>query len=308
MSFQRNEWFVPNRNDVYLDSKTRIQYAHPAFVSQSVVSGNVQLQTSAPTIPSWQKASAKGQRYSANTDSFGRQLNEANDAPVKTFELHNGKEGFVPGVNTTVCRNGRVSNEQADCHEYIGREKLCACFGTPYSGLLNSYAKVSSERNYESLTSYCGPSPMGPQECYERDHYAPPYFPHLMPYRHGGDLVDIRRANPGRDGEFKLIDPDEVARRWGERKSKPNMNYDKLSRALRYYYDKNIMSKVHGKRYAYKFDFVGLAQAIQQNSESPHCSLGADMCVNSTGSQPQNHAAHNVDRDFSYQQTYSRNK
>jgi len=40
-----------------------------------------------------------------------------------------------------------------------------------------------------------------------------------------------------------LTDPDEVARRWGERKSKPNMNYDKLSRALRYYYDKNIMTK-----------------------------------------------------------------
>ncbi|CAD6207346.1 GSCOCG00010180001-RA-CDS [Cotesia congregata] len=62
----------------------------------------------------------------------------------------------------------------------------------------------------------------------------------------------------GTNGEFKLTDPDEVARRWGERKSKPNMNYDKLSRALRYYYDKNIMTKVHGKRYAYKFDFNGL--------------------------------------------------
>lgn len=37
----------------------------------------------------------------------------------------------------------------------------------------------------------------------------------------------------GANGEFKLTDPDEVARRWGERKSKPNMNYDKLSRALR---------------------------------------------------------------------------
>ncbi|RCN36571.1 Ets-domain protein [Ancylostoma caninum] len=48
----------------------------------------------------------------------------------------------------------------------------------------------------------------------------------------------------GGSGEFKLVDPDEVARKWGERKSKPNMNYDKLSRALRYYYDKNIMTKV----------------------------------------------------------------
>ena len=67
----------------------------------------------------------------------------------------------------------------------------------------------------------------------------------------------------GTTGEFKLTDPDEVARRWGERKSKPNMNYDKMSRALRYYYDKNIMTKVHGKRYAYKFDFHAIMQACQ---------------------------------------------
>ncbi|EFX84638.1 hypothetical protein DAPPUDRAFT_27288, partial [Daphnia pulex] len=67
----------------------------------------------------------------------------------------------------------------------------------------------------------------------------------------------------GSQGEFKLLDPDEVARQWGNRKAKPNMNYDKLSRALRYYYDKNIMSKVAGKRYTYKFDFNGLMQACQ---------------------------------------------
>ncbi|XP_052120473.1 transcriptional regulator ERG homolog [Frankliniella occidentalis] len=71
----------------------------------------------------------------------------------------------------------------------------------------------------------------------------------------------------GTNGEFKLGDPDEVARRWGERKSKPNMNYDKLSRALRYYYDKNIMTKVHGKRYAYKFDFHGLMLACQAQAQ-----------------------------------------
>ncbi|CAH8871305.1 unnamed protein product [Trichobilharzia szidati] len=94
----------------------------------------------------------------------------------------------------------------------------------------------------------------------------------------------------GNDGEFKLIDPDEVARRWGERKSKPNMNYDKLSRALRYYYDKNIMTKVHGKRYAYRFDFTGLAQAMHSSScspsststllSSPSCSLSSAFSSN----------------------------
>ncbi|XP_075462203.1 Friend leukemia integration 1 transcription factor-like isoform X2 [Ascaphus truei] len=73
----------------------------------------------------------------------------------------------------------------------------------------------------------------------------------------------------GVNGEFKMTDPDEVARRWGERKSKPNMNYDKLSRALRYYYDKNIMSKVHGKRYAYRFDFQGIHLVQQSHTSDP---------------------------------------
>jgi len=53
--------------------------------------------------------------------------------------------------------------------------------------------------------------------------------------------------------EFRLKDAEQVARRWGERKNKPNMNYDKLSRALRYYYDRKIMCKVPGKKFVYQF-------------------------------------------------------
>ncbi|GLG98827.1 DNA-binding protein D-ETS-3 [Gryllus bimaculatus] len=37
----------------------------------------------------------------------------------------------------------------------------------------------------------------------------------------------------------------------------------------KYYYDKNIMTKVHGKRYAYKFDFQGLAAATQPATADP---------------------------------------
>ena len=50
----------------------------------------------------------------------------------------------------------------------------------------------------------------------------------------------------GTNGEFKLTDPDEVARKWGERKSKPNMNYDKLSRALRsVFYPVSLCFRLH---------------------------------------------------------------
>ncbi|XP_076862564.1 ETS domain-containing protein Elk-4 isoform X2 [Brachyhypopomus gauderio] len=55
------------------------------------------------------------------------------------------------------------------------------------------------------------------------------------------------------DGEFKLLQAEEVAKLWGARKNKPSMNYDKLSRALRYYYDKNIIKKVNGQKFVYRF-------------------------------------------------------
>ncbi|XP_056130262.1 ETS domain-containing protein Elk-4 [Lampris incognitus] len=55
------------------------------------------------------------------------------------------------------------------------------------------------------------------------------------------------------EGEFKLLQAEKVARLWGARKNKPNMNYDKLSRALRYYYDKNIIKKVSGQKFVYRF-------------------------------------------------------
>ncbi|CAM9251316.1 unnamed protein product, partial [Lampetra fluviatilis] len=80
-------------------------------------------------------------------------------------------------------------------------------------------------------------------------------------------------------GEFVIRDPDEVARLWGSRKCKPNMNYDKLSRALRYYYNKRILHKTKGKRFTYKFNFSKLVLVnypMMELSTSPLDPRGTD--------------------------------
>ncbi|XP_022251563.1 ETS domain-containing protein Elk-3-like isoform X2 [Limulus polyphemus] len=69
------------------------------------------------------------------------------------------------------------------------------------------------------------------------------------------------------DGEFKLVNAEEVARLWGLRKNKNNMNYDKLSRALRYYYDKNIIKKVLGQKFVYRF--VSFPEIVKTENKIP---------------------------------------
>ena len=53
--------------------------------------------------------------------------------------------------------------------------------------------------------------------------------------------------------EFRLLEPEAIAVWWGFHKNKRNMSYDKLSRSLRYYYDKHIIRKISGERYVYRF-------------------------------------------------------
>lgn len=74
----------------------------------------------------------------------------------------------------------------------------------------------------------------------------------------------------GTSGEFRMVDPDAVARKWGQRKNKPSMNYDNMSRALRFYYDKFILNKVSGKRHTYKFNFNAIINSMQSSTSSSH--------------------------------------
>lgn len=56
------------------------------------------------------------------------------------------------------------------------------------------------------------------------------------------------------EGEFEFLQPNEVAKMWGFRKGKSEMTYDKMSRALRYYYGKRRIEKQRGKLFRYRFD------------------------------------------------------
>ena len=73
---------------------------------------------------------------------------------------------------------------------------------------------------------------------------------------------------------------------WGLRKRKPNMNYDKLSRAIRYYYDKKIMHKVQGKRYVYKFNFDTVSRWYTSAVSAPATPLGGEFTTPFSSASP----------------------
>ncbi|NXJ71255.1 ETV5 protein, partial [Rostratula benghalensis] len=86
----------------------------------------------------------------------------------------------------------------------------------------------------------------------------------------------------GRGMEFKLIEPEE---------NRPAMNYDKLSRSLRYYYEKGIMQKVAGERYVYKFvcDPDALFSMAYPDNQRPFLKMEPDCPVPEEETVPLTH-------------------
>ncbi|XP_063065489.1 transcription factor ETV7 isoform X2 [Engraulis encrasicolus] len=52
---------------------------------------------------------------------------------------------------------------------------------------------------------------------------------------------------------FRIVDPNGLARLWGNQKNRVNMTYEKMSRALRHYYKLNIIKKEAGQKLLFRF-------------------------------------------------------
>merc|ERR1711962_72878 len=70
-------------------------------------------------------------------------------------------------------------------------------------------------------------------------------------------------------GKFRVTDSVKYAELWGEVKRNPNMNYEKLSRAMRYYYKNKEISMVAGERLTYAFG-PSMRDFHARNKEDPN--------------------------------------
>ncbi|XP_006810578.1 ETS translocation variant 1-like [Neolamprologus brichardi] len=74
------------------------------------------------------------------------------------------------------------------------------------------------------------------------------------------------------------------------------MNYDKLSRSLRYYYEKGIMQKVAGERYVYKFvcDPEALFSMAFPDNQRPVLKTDMERQINEEDTVPLSHFDENM--------------
>ncbi|KAL1236700.1 ETS homologous factor [Trichinella pseudospiralis] len=66
-------------------------------------------------------------------------------------------------------------------------------------------------------------------------------------------MPSILRWENREEGVFRIVESEKLARLWGMKKNNSRMTYEKLSRAMRYYYNSKIILPVSGRRLVYKF-------------------------------------------------------
>ncbi|XP_072529755.1 ETS homologous factor isoform X2 [Salminus brasiliensis] len=116
---------------------------------------------------------------------------------------------------------------------------------------------------FQPSTMMTSPAPSSPdtKRSHSRSHQVKKHNPrgtHLWEFIR--DILLNPERNPGlikwedrSEGVFRFLKSEAVAQLWGKKKNNSSMTYEKLSRAMRYYYKREILERVDGRRLVYKF-------------------------------------------------------
>uniref|UniRef100_A0A3Q4HWK2 E74-like factor 3 (ets domain transcription factor, epithelial-specific ) n=1 Tax=Neolamprologus brichardi TaxID=32507 RepID=A0A3Q4HWK2_NEOBR len=129
-----------------------------------------------------------------------------------------------------------------------GHQSLAAANLTPSSLTLRFQVSKQEKQQQKTFEVICIP--------FSREHT--PRGTHLWEFIR--DILIHPEKNQGlmkwedrREGVFKFLKSEAVAQMWGQKKKNSSMTYEKLSRAMRYYYKREILERVDGRRLVYKF-------------------------------------------------------
>ncbi|XP_048241870.1 DNA-binding protein D-ETS-3-like isoform X3 [Haliotis rufescens] len=267
---------------------TKIACFPIGYGTEQIESGNIPLfeelidssdMASRPDNPT--RSNIETASYSASTSEmetaarFVQELLHPNPQ-TETQNPHSGRQDFTQtrhsGIPTSSSPIGQGHQVGSQSPQFEGQISPYGGQSPPFSGqgsqsAMEFYYPVVENPDHRSSPQMLPVIEMGfPQgqgqgqgQCYMHDPGATSQEGQPRLWKFILDLLEDPRYNPSyiawvnrQEGIFRLIDPQRLAELWGHVKGNKSMNYEKLSRGLRYYYTHNVLEHVPGKL-VYKF-------------------------------------------------------
>ncbi|CAN9499131.1 unnamed protein product [Ophioblennius macclurei] len=136
-------------------------------------------------------------------------------------------------------------------------------FPCPFPDISDPSGEIYDVTSVHNIAPAASPTPSSPdiKRFFGRPHQVKKHNPrgtHLWEFIR--DILLNPERNPGlikwedrSEGVFRFLKSEAVAQLWGKKKNNSSMTYEKLSRAMRYYYKREILERVDGRRLVYKF-------------------------------------------------------